>query len=447
MKDILDLIIPKIGNDRKFVEKIDQETIEKAREIIQKNNSVNDYNNIKIFRKVDEKNTTIKDKNSNNSYYINGDHSFYSDMNETEEEKSITNINCIENDKNNLTKLNTYEHSGIYSNITRFKGSNRTKNSSTYIDESDGSIKEIFSRTYMDLSKQNCVIKTDKNIYNEDNSIKENDLIIEKNETNITDQDEETNNNAQYDLNQTIFVVISHHIFINESYYDEKAIDNIYNRYLNNFTYEENNSNISMLNRLKRALSLNDLDEYEIIEGNNIRNLQERKFYGLKKISHRKDIFKTNYLGLDIAFGLVNTYNPSLGQSNFNLKFEIGDFHFDKNLDSFKTNQPIIIENIQQMSFKLLKMMYSTHINLEKQNKINYNKINPIFENLLDILNITNETNNSLSIQNLYLIFSQNKEKYQIYIDDLLNNSIIVNNNLTDLKLLLILQEIFWKII
>ena len=439
MKDILDLIIPKIGNDRKFVEKINQETIEKEREIIQKNNSVNDYNNIKIFRKDDEKNIPIEDKNSNNSYYINGDHSFFSDMNETKEEKSIINLNCIENDTY-LAKLNIYENSGIYSNITRFRGSNRTINSSTYIDKNHGFVKEIFSRKYMDLSKQNCAIQTDKNVYNEVNSIKENDVINEQNEANITDQYEETNNktnnNAQYDLNQTIFVVISHHIFINESYYDEKAIDNIYNRYLNNFTYEENNSNKSMLNRLRRVLSLKDLDEYEIIEGNNIRNLQEyelESFYGLKKISHRKDIFKTNFLGLDIAFGLVNTYYPSLGQSNFNLKFDIGDFHISKNIESFKTNQPIIIENIQQMSYKLLKMMYSTHINLEKQNKINYNKINPIFENLLDILNITNETNNSFPIQNLYLIFSQNKEKYQIYIDDLLNNSIIVNNNLTDL--------------
>ena len=86
------------------------------------------------------------------------------------------------------------------------------------------------------------------------------------------------------------------------------------------------------------------------------------------------------------------------------------------------------------MSYKLLKMIYSTHINLEKQNIINYNKINPIMKNILDVLNIKIVTTSLFSNrQNLYLKFSINKEQYQIYIDDLLNSIALVNNNLTDL--------------
>ena len=289
MKDVLDLIILKKSNYSRYVTKIDQETIEKVREDIKNSNSINDYNAlrnlnekksfnyIKIFRKVDEKNNNeykVKDKNSNDSYYIyDGNFTQHSDMIGNEEEKNITNLNCDEKDENNVTILNTYEHAGIYSDYTKYRGSNRTKNCYTYIDESNGLIKEIFSTTYMNLSKQDYISQTDYDVYNEDNSIKEIDAFTDQNEQNITNQNGEINNNTKNDLNGNISLVISHHIFMNVSYLDEKAIDNIYNGYLNNFTYEENNSNLTMLNRLKRALSLNDLDKYEIIEGNNIRNL------------------------------------------------------------------------------------------------------------------------------------------------------------------------------
>jgi hypothetical protein len=250
----------------------------------------------------------------------------------------------------------------------------------------------------------------------------------------------DTEYDAGYDLNdaKSIITVIFHHIKINISYYDGKVIDNIYKRYLNNFTYEENNSTFRILNRLKRVLSKNDLDKYQIIEENNFRNLKEyggEKFYGLKMLSHRKNVFQTNFLGLDIALGLANTYYPSTGQSYYSFKVDIGDYKISRNIKSFKTNQPIIIENIQQMSYKLLNMIYSSHINLKKQNIINHNKINSILKNLSDGFNTNIVTNKVFSnIKNVYLKFSQNKEQYQIYIDDLLNSMVSINKNLTDLE-------------
>jgi len=459
MKEFLDLIIPKISNDSIFVKKIDQETIEKVREDIQISNSLNydndlrnlnekkELNYIKILRKIDELNNNgykIKINNSNDSYYIDNDFEHYSYMGEHDEENNITNLNCIDNYEDNLTKLNSYQHSGVYSEFTEYRGSNMTKNISTIIDESNGLVKEIFSTTYINLSKQEFLSQTDKDIYNEDNQIKEDNLIyanIDINNTNETnnntEQNKEDNYDAIYDFKdaRSMITVISHHIIINISYYDGKAIENIYNKYLNNFTYEENNSTLRILNRLKRVLSLNDLDKYEIIEGNNFRTLKEyrgERFYGLKILSHRKNVFQTDILGLDISLGLANTYYPSTGQSYYSFKLDIGDYKISRNIKSFQTNQHIIIENTQQMSYKLLKMIYSTHINLEKQNIINYNKINPIFKNILDAFNINIVANNLFSnSQNLYLKFSINKEQYQIYIDDLLNSIELINNNLT----------------
>ena len=204
-----------------------------------------------------------------------------------------------------------------------------TKNISTIIDESNGLVKKIFSTTYINVSKQEYLSQTDKDIYNEDNQINEDNLIYANNEineinitnetNNITEKNVDNNNDTIYDFKyaRSMITVISHHIIINISYYDEKVIDNIYNRYLNNFTYEENNSSLRVLNRLKRALSINNLDKYEIIEGNKFRNLKENggeKYYGLKILSHRKNVFQTNILDLDISLGLANTYYPSTGQ-------------------------------------------------------------------------------------------------------------------------------------
>ena len=50
MKDLLDLIIPKIGNESIFVRKIDQETIEKVREDIQITNSLKYDNTLRNFQ-------------------------------------------------------------------------------------------------------------------------------------------------------------------------------------------------------------------------------------------------------------------------------------------------------------------------------------------------------------------------------------------------------------
>ena len=64
---------------------------------------------------------------------------------------------------------------------------------------------------------------------------------------------------------------------------------------------------------------------------------------------------------MDIILGMANFYYPRTGNSYNSLKLDVGELHFSEDLNSFKTNEPIITENLQQMSFKLLKLMYLTH--------------------------------------------------------------------------------------
>ena len=130
---------------------------------------------------------------------------------------------------------------------------------------------------------------------------------------------------------ESIVSIIVHHMKVSSLFYDEELINKIYNDYLDNYPYEENNSTLRILQALKSLVPKKYLNKYEIIDdNNNIRNLEEikenEKYYGLKLISNRKDVFQTNFLGLDIALALANKYQPSTGQSYNYFKINIGDY-------------------------------------------------------------------------------------------------------------------------
>ena len=102
-------------------------------------------------------------------------------------------------------------------------------------------------------------------------------------------------------------------------------------------TSRTTNFSSTILNRLKSIIPLKDRDKYKIIEGNEIRALEEsekKDYYGLKKFSRRKDFFQTNFLGLDISLGLANTYNPSTGEAFNAFKIDIGDFKLFQNINT-----------------------------------------------------------------------------------------------------------------
>ena len=252
----------------------------------------------------------------------------------------------------------------------------------------------------MKLLKQEYLRKTDDETYDSNNYLEERNLLINESEINVTDpnttlndtEEEENKNSTEvvYNMNdaESIYSIINEHIKINCTYYNRELIKDIYDNYLDSFTYEnDNNSTLKMLRSLQNILPIKDIYQYEIIELNEkMRNLEEENkyFYGLKKSSYRKNVFQTDFLGLDIALGIVDTYIPSKGQSKVYFKMDLGDFKISHEIKSFKTNQPIIIENIQQMSFKLLQMMYLTHKNFEDRNKLYKAKIGNIIKNLLE---------------------------------------------------------------
>ena len=404
----------------------------------------------------------VKDKNINDNYYVDSEIDCYTNLVDGEEDANKTSDNNSTKIDKYLTKYDSYIESGIYSDFSKYRGSNKKTNFSTIIDESKGFVKEIFARTYINLSKQEFLKQTDKEIYSEDNYIKELDLIdINKeiivskdskvfnsnniNENNINEayqgnstfaniENYKDDNNTGYIYNildaNYASSILDYYIIINSSFFDEKLIKKIYSNYLDKFDYQSSNLSSTILNKLKELMHSEHANKYKIIEGDEIRALEEYEksdYYGLKKFSRRKDFFQTNFLGLDILLGLANTYYPSTGQAYNAFKIDIGDFKISQSIKSFSTNEPIIIENIQQMGFKLLGLIYSTHLHLEERKNENSEKINSVMEKIIDS-GFIEKKSFFLDLESFYELLAKNKIQYQEIINEFHNNLELIKN-------------------
>ena len=59
--------------------------------------------------------------------------------------------------------LHTYQESAVYSDYSKFRGSSLIKDIKTYFENEI--VKEIYARTYFNISAQEYLKKTDKDIY------------------------------------------------------------------------------------------------------------------------------------------------------------------------------------------------------------------------------------------------------------------------------------------
>ena len=444
MKEFLDIIIPEISNGTfKSTEERRKENIKAkiAKLLENKENKV-----YKIRRRLAEgeqensEGIEVKDTNSSDYYYLEPDYNESSSLIENEE-KLKTNVKKprIKKMANNETQMNSSKDSEVYSDKTKFRGSNITTNVSTILD-SNNTVKEIIYKSHMKLLKQEFLSRTDKEIYDSDNYLEEGQLFSNESEKNVTDPNNTVNETEEENMNTTgviynledaesIFSNIEAHIKLNCTYYNRELIKDVYDNYLEKYEYEnDNNSTLRMLRAFKNIMPIKDINKYELVEINaKQRKLEEEEenkyFYGLKKVSHRKNVFQTDFLGLDIALGLTNTYIPSKGRSSVSLRMDLGDYKLSHDIKSFRTNQPIIIENIQQMSFKLVQMMYLTHENILKLNDLYLQKISEIIKKLLndDSLGVSSDDKYT-KIEDYYALISKNNETFKNQFDYLMSN-------------------------
>ena len=182
-----------------------------------------------------------------NFYYIESDSFQDTSMLENEEElktdkKKPTKANIA----NNETQFNTSQDSAVYSDYTKFRGSNITKNVSTILD-SNNTIKEIVYKSYMKLNKQEYAKRSDNETYNSDNYLEERNVLGNESEINITDPNktainetfEENINSTEinYNLNdvESLYSLVEGHIIVNCTFYNRELIKDIYDNYLDKY--------------------------------------------------------------------------------------------------------------------------------------------------------------------------------------------------------------------
>ena len=451
-REILDLILP-INNDYFFVEEINETTIEERRiDKIMENNILRrlnekDEQKFKKFkiRKIkrnlekdeDENGFLVNDENSEDKYYIKEKESEIIEPEEVdqekEEEKNTTILMTKKESKKNITKIHIYKDSAVYSDLNFFRGSGKIKNIYIDFNKSNNAIQNYRSITHINLTRQNLTEYEDKYIYNKNNYIERRSDLIDRNETNKTEITIDSSNIS------SIISIAEQNIINIITFSGGEIIDKIYEKYINKFDYEQDNSTTKMKRRLKNLISNDDFNNYEIIEiDNNKRNLEElnevKKYYGLKMQSQRKDIVKLNFLGKDISLGIVNSYYPDTGESYNYLKLDIDKRSIiNKPLQTFTTNEHIIIENIQQMGYKLIESTFSSHKNLEEKNTKESQIIHNIFEKLTGTLNFNGDIRPKYSyIEDYYKLLFDNTEKYQREKDDLLNSFKKIKNNIVN---------------
>ena len=88
--------------------------------------------------------------------------------------------------------MNSSKDSEVYSDKTKFRGSNITTNVSTILD-SNNTVKEIIYKSHMKLLKQEFLSRTDKEIYDSDNYLEEGQLFANESEKNVTDPNNTVN--------------------------------------------------------------------------------------------------------------------------------------------------------------------------------------------------------------------------------------------------------------
>lgn len=483
MKTILDLVIPKISNrlysnlyndtdsllnlnntnttlvdELKSFESLINETENSNNDIygrrLSNNNGHRTKKRIRIKRKLQINETNLEDEESvkdsriavvdeetNETKYFEGsvfeDVEIQDDLQETASNNTAEIVDTGEGGQ----ILNVNKQSELYSDYGKFRGSDSNTNISIVLE--NGEIKEIFSTMVINMKRQEYQEPGGEEVADTDSFFaKESEPVQKDIKASVTDTDTPINNTEgapviyNLDFSDSMEVTQDTRIVMNSSKIDENLIENIYDKYLNNFVYEEDNPTTRILRTLKEASPIEIIDIYEDDEQReklrrlNI-DLTGEKYYGLRKTGSTKDVFKSDILGQDIKATFTNEYEPSTGKSGVYFRLNVASLSKDIYLSSSESNQHIITENVQQMTYKLIRMIYESYQNLEKRNNDYINEISSKVKSVNQKILNTNIGVKYQTIDGYYSLIKDNTEKLTPKIIWLLFQLTQINSNFT----------------
>ena len=219
-------------------------------------------------------------------------------------------------------------------------------------------------------------------IYNQDNQI-----TLEQ--AKEADKEGFQKNNFSFGID-SFFSNSSNIINCTAHFIDENVNKKLYG-YFDSFEYilytnETNNSDYSIKD-----------DEYD----NNYRSLSENEnvensYYGMKKITYMKQLYKYNLIGMKMESQIYSEINPATGRLDVYTIMNFGNKNSKIKVKEQISNNHIILERANQMGYKLIQLLNQTNNELIERNQ-NYSEIIIEFEN-----NFTNYFEEYYDYSNLF---------------------------------------------
>ena len=287
--------------------------------------------------------------------------SFNYDVREANSIKESSNENINDKKAGNYSNLTQYSLKNAECDDAKMEGS--TVNTTTYSKINDKGLLESVEQ------KSISVMETQNTGNDRETDQLHSSVYDSNNQISFTDN-EEINNNTNQNIDfglDSLITINSQKIILSDYFINEDINKKLYS-YFDNFVYEKYNE-IYDNSKIENIEEKEDEKEYQN-DGNNKRNLnQEVTYYGMKKITQVKQLFKYNLIGLrmekqlfienDPSTGIISIYTISIF-GNKNTKIKTGENY---------SNLHIIIEKKNQMGFKLITLLNQSNYELIERSK------------------------------------------------------------------------------
>ena len=290
-----------------------------------------------------------------------------SDNNELDANIDLMQIEKIKNEKNeNISKITEFVLNNINNEFATIEGGTTNTTRKFYINEDKGSLIKIEENIIFKLDNQNKEDSEEDsinlgNFNNNNNLFQINNLI--KNQT--------KNSNDKKYIKPDFILNTTKDVNILDPVKDDNIFKKLSNHF-NSFKYLECKEN-NFYNQNLNLLSIKNKSSDDIIIENvnsKIRKTEEdivkRNYYGLTKSTDTREVVSEDIIGINLKQLITSDLDPSSGLISSNVEINLGKINHKVEFPQYQTNLNIIIENINQFSYSLIKLINETNNNLNE---------------------------------------------------------------------------------
>ena len=262
------------------------------------------------------------------------------------------------NEDKSISQLTQYSLNNIENEEVKMEGSLNNISIFSIIDEK-GILESVEKKTISAMHNIDNIDEEDdeetkllyKQIYDNNNIISSKDMESSENE-------KEFNNNNKINFNLSSIYIINTMIINRTDYFQNESLNNKLYEYFDSFKYE--------LYFIKNE-SINEKISEEKIEKRDLS--EEESYYGFKRITYVKDLYKYNLLGLKMQKQIFNEINPKTGTYSTYFVMTFGNKNIKVKVADQQSNLHIILEQKNKMAYNLLLLLNQSNIDLIERNK------------------------------------------------------------------------------